>query len=47
MDFYQQIMDEGKKRAFTSTFQMVATAVPDSPYRQLLDCVHKQEAKHT
>ena len=45
MDFYQQVTDEGKKRAFTSTFQMVATTVPDSPYKYLLDCLKKHDGK--
>ena len=42
MDFYQQITDTGKRRAFVSTFQSVASAVPESPYKYLLDCISKQ-----
>lgn len=42
MDFYQQVTDAGKKRAFLSTFQGVASSMPDSPYRYLLDTITKQ-----
>lgn len=42
MDFYLQITDTGKKRAFVSTFQGVVSSVPDSPYKYLLDCIENQ-----